>query len=384
MQKEILNEQGRSMVEMLGVLAIIGVLSVMGIAGYKAAMTRHRANELLNEATKRAVVVAGQITLHGHSPSLSEFNEKDFSGGSFELTVYGASGTATWQNAETDKQFTLSITGVEGNICEQMKSVAADNAVIQTFAPTTCDTGNDNNVKLTYNNDLSTDTIPSGDDTPAAEPCPTERQCGDVCCGEGNVCVDENKCCFRDYEGDEGMCCNIPSTGYTTIGECCPENTTPFITYSEDNGNYIETQCCPMNTLGVDWTGECCGADMSLVKDWFAHNHCCPQGTQGWSTHSNECCEIGLIAVHGGEGHTFCCPKGSSGFDSRSQECCLTGTVAVPEAWQSFHCCPEGSTGYDKELGKCCTEAAVKDDGENEDIHCCPSGSTAYVNGECI
>ena len=31
------NESGRSMVEMLGVLAIIGVLSVGGIAGYTTA-----------------------------------------------------------------------------------------------------------------------------------------------------------------------------------------------------------------------------------------------------------------------------------------------------------------------------------------------------------
>ena len=32
------NESGRSMVEMLGVLAIIGVLSVGGVAGYHYAM----------------------------------------------------------------------------------------------------------------------------------------------------------------------------------------------------------------------------------------------------------------------------------------------------------------------------------------------------------
>ena len=42
------NESGRSMVEMLGVLAIIGVLSVMGIAGYTQAMKSHRANEIVN------------------------------------------------------------------------------------------------------------------------------------------------------------------------------------------------------------------------------------------------------------------------------------------------------------------------------------------------
>ena len=40
-------EQGRSMTEMLGVLAIIGVLSIGGIAGYRYAMNKHYANELL-------------------------------------------------------------------------------------------------------------------------------------------------------------------------------------------------------------------------------------------------------------------------------------------------------------------------------------------------
>ena len=34
------NEDGRSMVEMLGVLAIIGVLSVAGISGYSMAMRK--------------------------------------------------------------------------------------------------------------------------------------------------------------------------------------------------------------------------------------------------------------------------------------------------------------------------------------------------------
>ena len=36
---------GRSMVEMLGVLAIIGVLSVGAIAGYSKAMTKYRLNQ---------------------------------------------------------------------------------------------------------------------------------------------------------------------------------------------------------------------------------------------------------------------------------------------------------------------------------------------------
>ena len=38
-------ERGRSMVEMLGVLAVIGVLTVGGIYGYTFAMSKHKANE---------------------------------------------------------------------------------------------------------------------------------------------------------------------------------------------------------------------------------------------------------------------------------------------------------------------------------------------------
>ena len=40
---------GRSMIEMLGVLAIIGVLSVGGIAGYSKAMMKYRVNKTIDQ-----------------------------------------------------------------------------------------------------------------------------------------------------------------------------------------------------------------------------------------------------------------------------------------------------------------------------------------------
>ena len=43
------NQIGRSMVEMLGVLAIIGVLSVGGIAGYSKAMEKYNINKLRDQ-----------------------------------------------------------------------------------------------------------------------------------------------------------------------------------------------------------------------------------------------------------------------------------------------------------------------------------------------
>lgn len=44
-----INESGRSMVEILGVLAIIGVLSVGGIAGYSMAMSKFKITKTLDQ-----------------------------------------------------------------------------------------------------------------------------------------------------------------------------------------------------------------------------------------------------------------------------------------------------------------------------------------------
>ena len=48
-------QNGRSMIEMLGVLAIIGVLSIGGLAGYTMAMNRHRANQILDYVSRCAI-----------------------------------------------------------------------------------------------------------------------------------------------------------------------------------------------------------------------------------------------------------------------------------------------------------------------------------------
>ena len=42
-------ETGRSMIEMLGVLAIVGVLSVGGIAGYSKAMEQFKVNKIIQD-----------------------------------------------------------------------------------------------------------------------------------------------------------------------------------------------------------------------------------------------------------------------------------------------------------------------------------------------
>ena len=73
-------ESGRSMVEMLGVLAIIGVLSVGGIAGYSLSMRRHRANGVADIVSKYALVAYShcqQQVLNGEASELAHCKKNE-------------------------------------------------------------------------------------------------------------------------------------------------------------------------------------------------------------------------------------------------------------------------------------------------------------------
>ena len=65
------NENGRSMIEMLGVLAIIGVLSVGGIAGYSKAMNKFKTNKVADNVS---MLVANIKTLYAQQNSYAELD----------------------------------------------------------------------------------------------------------------------------------------------------------------------------------------------------------------------------------------------------------------------------------------------------------------------
>lgn len=66
-----INESGRSMIEMLGVLAIIGVLSVGGIAGYSKAMSKYRTNKAIDQAT---MLITNIRTMFAQQQSYADLN----------------------------------------------------------------------------------------------------------------------------------------------------------------------------------------------------------------------------------------------------------------------------------------------------------------------
>ena len=181
------SESGRSMVEMLGVLAVIGVLSVMGIMGFKSAMTRHRANELLNEGNKRATIVAGQITMQSQTPSLHEFTNNTFSGGTFDTTVI---------TEGLNNRFGIKISNVEDDVCEALVGLSGEGSILRrlsteaSLAQATDCRNSGKTYVMVYNNDFAGE---SSDAEPLVCPetpgnCPlnaviagTETSCPCVC-----------------------------------------------------------------------------------------------------------------------------------------------------------------------------------------------------------
>lgn len=94
------NQNGRSMIEMLCVLAIIGVLSVGGIAGYSKAMDRHRINETVNQVSH---IVQNTRNLFLNQPNV--YRSMDFNNATFMSVV----NYANHQLAEKTQIFPTSI-----------------------------------------------------------------------------------------------------------------------------------------------------------------------------------------------------------------------------------------------------------------------------------
>ncbi len=339
------NETGRSMVEMLGVLAVMGVLSVAGIAGYNNAMNRHRANELLNEASKRAVVVAGQVTMGGRTPSLSEFTNPT----GYTFDVKGPDGTKAW--ASGDNQFTITVSGVSEAVCNHMQNMKT--ALIQKFEPTDCATTA--TVKLTYNADLSvgSSSDPSGGQeeiTPTCDPeCTGGKECVNGTCQcpddkpiwNGTVCVAKATCTTSQWY-------NPKTNGCETRVICPNDPDGVYIYYSPElnkcaeycNGVVDENDNCTCSSGQIyDWhsIGEFSCCNDSVVTDLSGHLYgCCPNNKKLvfiYDDFIELCCESGKYTYKDGDAICF------KECEENEEEYSLDDRYSYER-----YCCPEDKT----------------------------------------
>ena len=140
MKKYVIEQSGRSMIEMLGVLAIVGVLSVAGIAGYSKAMAKYKTNKLIDQVSTVAANVrttfAGQGNYKGLDSETAynlgifpEETAKDCSsgfalsclrnafGGGFMVTLVVDDGDATYPSG-----FVIGMDGLSKDACSAILS----------------------------------------------------------------------------------------------------------------------------------------------------------------------------------------------------------------------------------------------------------------------
>ena len=84
-----MNQNGRSMVEMLGVLAIIGVLSVGGIAGYSKAMAKYKASRAMDQLSLLVANIRATFATMANYKDLDNVSARKYSIASRDM--YGTS-----------------------------------------------------------------------------------------------------------------------------------------------------------------------------------------------------------------------------------------------------------------------------------------------------
>ncbi len=203
------NELGRSMVEMLGTLAIMGVLSIGGISGYTTAMNNHKANEALNDAKRLAMMISSERMLGKTGVLDSKEYEK---------------GLYTFSQGDDQGKIVLTVQDIPSGVANKLNKMKDDLQIADIIIV-------NNNVTFEFMNDLSGKPSVVGTDQNQGEQGQSEngeQQGTDPC---------DNIICQHNGQCSNGVC-DCTGTGYTG-------------TYCETPTSYDCTS--PNGMLGDEW-----------------------------------------------------------------------------------------------------------------------------------
>ena len=293
------SQNGRSMVEMLGVLAIIGVLSVGGVYGYGVAMKKHKANELLHQASMLATTISAQIQSKGELPQSIE----DFGNGK-----YGTFSTPTKAN---DEQFEMKITDMDEAVCAQVAKMSGG-----MVRQAEC---NGTTLTLTYNNNLSSDKV-AADYNGNQDEC---EESGNKYCEGSGSCVAQDKDCCAGYDS-----------------QCCV-----------DDGDISSTESCvlPDGSDGKCNNGKC--VVIMGTECGTGHHRLCEE-TGGECVNGFCKCPSGTVfSMDRGSGYRACVSCSDLEYASDLQTCEACGKVGVyyypdsyPDGGNDWACFDKPST----------------------------------------
>ncbi len=355
-------QTGRSMVEMLGVLAIVGVLSIAGLMGYRYAMNKHKANLILNDVS---LAWADIYTEQERSPEESRISFLATS--PFEITVQRLEVEETGIGYDF-----VYVAQVPTDICHMLLN--AKNGGLKIYKKddlsqelTSCNTTSD----LAFTFDVPTSSI-----KPHPQPEPSDP-CDDISCLNGGECFNGFCDCPNDYTGD--FC-------EEHVKAC--QDTSTFWNCPLDYSCGATEECCS--------DGHCCPADnpqYTKAKN-RSEEYCCQVGqTAAYNDSQYQkagCCTEGRVSVAVSDfgsswDNTFCCNPGEKVFNAAGvisynglpQGCCPADMNVIVQSGGASKCCTEGST-----FSKCCQPDApqyTKAKNRSEE-YCCQVGQTAAYN----
>ncbi len=326
------NESGRSMVEMLGVLAIMGVLSIGAVAGYRWAMDKYEANEILNEVRKRAIT-SSQARISGHEIDLTEYGDNGRINGKYGVVADNA------YNGD-DRFFTLTVSDIPQGVCDKVidvnwqmpAAILLDGVAVDDN--TVCGEGN-NEMLFAFANDLKSGAVGGGEGEET--PDPNEEHCWGHGTWDGTSCFCEpgwfgDDCSMTQFCDRSGTCydCSSSSRPSTTAEECakCDDSSTPR---ERRNGYCIIPSYCPEGF--IDTFGSC--RSCSTLGDV--------------RTNASECakCEdSGTPRFMDTNGYCYPCDY-SGGLSATAAECAKCDASSTPRYMKGRSCykCPTSLVG---------------------------------------
>ena len=356
------NETGRSMVEMLGVLAIIGVLSIGGIQGYTYAMNKYRANNVLNEVNTASHQLATElVTSRNAQKMLSLGNPYD--NGTMTTENYPFDyGCGNYDSAEracqqAEQGYWVSVGGLTEKICQNMLSESGFLPYIaetKLNGETVTDGENcaeeDNEIMFLFNADgsgelaenVGGDNSDDEDETEVPETCPentsvggqggfvttiTDKETGNVLnchCTEKDTkystetktCETLPEKCSSNKDCNNGEYCHIEDVGSANV---CLNNTTGM------------TGTCKVPTLMTPAAGTTPPFDVSQdTMNWWSAKHFCQAlGKEMANLNDFQCDFPWIDQVEGNISLLGICLKDFSEYES-------TGSMDMSEAFKTL------------------------------------------------
>ena len=224
-------QTGRSMLEMLAVLALMGLISFAGLVGYNEATVRNQAVNLGKDALLRATAV-NALSQSYFVRRLSENAPISLSG--FSNKIYDI---AVSTKKETNASFIITYTDVPKRVCDRVIETNAiglykttvNNVDLSLDNMTTICTGTANTISFSFYRAGYTSTrVEEADDpgsSPSVNPCAEIRCNGCQVCSNG-VCVNDSPKCSGCQTCD-GICIDDNSkcgSGTCVNGTCYCNN----------------------------------------------------------------------------------------------------------------------------------------------------------------